>query len=129
MKSIFFGLSLVSAATAQIVNGVSSIPVTSVASVPAATPVPSSAAATPASGSASAPAAVTPAPGSQLSHSGAPAPAPPAQYTAPPAPGQDFYQYMPYNNWNSGGYKQLQCGYGYQKQADGLCVPFSWVSD
>lgn len=90
----------------------------------------------PASGAASAPSssapaatpappAVTPAPSVQLNQGAAP----PAQYTAPPAPGQDFYQYMPYDSWSGGGYKQLQCGYGYQKQADGLCVPYAWVSD
>lgn len=111
MKSIFNGLFLASAAAAQIVNGLSSVPATTGASSPAqpaATPTTSTAAAS------SAPA---------QPNSGAA-----AQYTVPPAPGQDFYQYMPYNNMTSGGYKQLQCGYGYQKQADGSCVPFSWVS-
>jgi hypothetical protein len=110
MKSIFIGLSLISAATAQIVNGLSSVPVTAVAS-------------------ASAQSAATPAP----SASATPPPTQPssgvaAQYTAPPAPGQDFYSYMPYSSMSSGGYSQLQCGYGYQKQGDGSCTQLSWVS-
>ncbi len=145
MKSILLGLSLVSAAAAQIVNGVSSVPVPAASapasgaaspgpssgaasSVPAATPVPPVAAATPVGAPPSAPAVVTPAPVPGPQYGGAPPP--PSQYTAPPAPGQDFYQYMPYDSWNGGGYKQLQCGYGYQKQGDsGLCVPYEWVSD
>jgi hypothetical protein len=119
MKSIFIGLSLIGAATAQIVNGLSSVPATAAASSPAQS------SATP---SASAQSAATPAP----SASATPPPTQPssgvaAQYTAPPAPGQDFYSYMPYSSMTSGGYSQLQCGYGYQKQGDGSCVPQSWV--
>lgn len=110
MKSIFIGLSFISAATAQIVNGLSSVPVTTAASASAqsaATPAPSS--------------APTPPP-TQPSSGVA------AQYTTPPAQGEDFYSYMPYSSMTSGGYSQLQCGYGYQKQGDGSCVPLSWVS-
>jgi len=115
MKSVFLGLSLVSAVAAQVVVGYSSVPVTS--SAPAATPAPYSAVT---SVYGSAPAAVA------TDNANA---APPSQYTAPPAPGQDFYQYMPYNSWSNGGYKQLQCGYGYQKQSDGTCGALAWVSD
>jgi hypothetical protein len=112
MRSNFIGLSLAVAATAQIVNGLSSVPITT-------------------GTSSSAQYAVTPTPSAMTASS---VPAQPsggaaaAQYTAPPAPGQDFYQYMSYNSMTSGGYKQLQCGYGYQKQADGTCAPLSWVS-
>ena len=112
MKSVLLGLSLVSAAAAQVVVGYSSVPVTS--SAPAATPTPYSSV----YGSASA----------TVTADNANA-APPSRHTAPPAPGQDFYQYMPYNSWSNGGYKQLQCGYGYQKQSDGTCGALAWVSD
>ena len=125
MKSVFLGLSLISAAAAQVVVGYSSVLVTSAAgsgdtsSAPATTPAPYPAV-TLANGYTSTPAAATP----DNAYA-----APPSQYTAPPAPGQDFYQYMPYNSWSNGGYKQLQCGYGYQKQSDGTCTALQWVSD
>lgn len=50
--------------------------------------------------------------------------APPSAPTQPPA---DFYQEMPYAAYQSGGYRSLDCGYGYSKQADGSCAALSWV--
>src|ERR1700678_740144 len=50
--------------------------------------------------------------------------APPAAPTAAPT---DFYQYMPYSSFQSGGYQSLDCGYGYSKQDDGSCSSDSWV--
>ena len=54
------------------------------------------------------------------------APTPTANPTATPAP-SNFYNVMPYAAYQSGGYKSLQCGYGYSKQSDGSCSPESWV--
>jgi hypothetical protein len=120
MKSIIFGLSLVSFTTAQIVNGLSSVPATGASSVPAATSAPA-VTPTPAVAAVTSAPAVTPAP--SLNN----AQAAPPQYTQPP-PGSDFYQYMSYDSWKAGGYKQLQCGYGYQKAYDGSCQPYSWYT-
>lgn len=86
MKSIFFGLSLAGAATAQIVNGLKMITLT-----PSATQAPAS------------------------------------TTEAPQATSTNFYERMPYSAYQSGGYKELPCGYGYVKQADGSCQPESWV--
>ena len=36
---------------------------------------------------------------------------------------------MPYESFKSGGYKSLDCGYGYQKMGDGSCKPYSWYQD
>lgn len=115
MKSIIFGFSLVSAAVAQIsVIGVSMVP---------ANPTPA------ASGSSSdfnsqSPAA-TPAPTSANGASGSAAPS--IQTAAPQASANDFYEVMPYSSYMSGGYKSLDCGYGYSKGSDGSCNKESWV--
>jgi len=122
MKSVFLGLSLVSAAAAQVVVGYSSVPVTSSADTGITSPPAATTAPYPAVTSVYEPATAA------VTADNANA-APPSQYTTPPAPGQDFYQYMPYNSWSNGGYKQLQCGYGYQKQSDGTCGALAWVSD
>jgi|SRR6266576_2639069 len=50
-------------------------------------------------------------------------PSPTADSQAP----NNFYQSMPYSAYQNGGYKSLQCGYGYAKQSDGSCSPESWV--
>jgi len=50
--------------------------------------------------------------------------APPSQVTQAPS---DFYQQMPYDAFQSGGYKSLECGYGYYKGSDGSCMTESWV--
>lgn len=49
--------------------------------------------------------------------------APPAQYTPPPQTAE-----MPYSAFMAGGYKSMDCGYGYQKGSDGSCTSTqSWV--
>jgi hypothetical protein len=49
--------------------------------------------------------------------------APPAQYTPPP-----MSEAMPYSSFMSGGYKSMDCGYGYTKGSDGSCMSTeSWV--
>ena len=35
---------------------------------------------------------------------------------------------MPYSSFMSGGYKSMNCGYGYTKGSDGSCQQMSWVS-
>lgn len=102
MKSIIFGLTLVSAAVAQIVNGVSTVE----APGPSATPPP---------------------PSDASAQGYAPPVAPPSEPTAAPSSNGDFYQQMPYESYKNGGYKSLDCGYGYQKSSDGHCQPESWV--
>lgn len=100
MISIIFGLSLASAAAAQLVNGVSMVSGYS-------------AAATPASGS-----------------SGYGYQAPASQQTQAPSSSDSsngFYATMPYSSYMSGGYKSLSCGYGYSKSSDGSCQAESWV--
>jgi len=98
MKSIVFGLSLVSAAVAQIsVVGMSMVPVGNGAAAAA------EATSTTAYGVA-------------------------APSTVTPAPTAGVYDKMPYAAYQAGGYKSLDCGYGYSKQSDGSCKPLSWVS-
>ena len=53
--------------------------------------------------------------------------APASQYTQPPAT-DGGYSAMPYSSFMSGGYKSMNCGYGYTKGSDGSCNPLSWVS-
>jgi len=49
--------------------------------------------------------------------------APPAQYTPPPQTVA-----MPYESFMNGGYKSMDCGYGYKKGYDGNCMQKeSWV--
>jgi len=109
MKSFVFGLSLVSAAAAQIsVVGMSMVP-------------------------ASSSAASESNPGSSMSMptptgSGGGGYAAPSQQTAPPSSSVNFYTVMPYSSYQAGGYKSLDCGYGYKKQSDGSCGKESWVS-
>lgn len=101
MKSIILGLSLVGVAVATQVPGV---PLTAPPSLPTDVPV------------------LT-----DTAHLVAPTPAP-----APPhvgdAPVVDFYQEMPYSAYQNGGYKSLECGYGYEKQDDGQCAPIGWYT-
>ncbi len=48
---------------------------------------------------------------------------PPAQYTPPPQTHD-----MPYSSFMAGGYKSMDCGYGYQKGYDGSCTSTqNWV--
>jgi len=113
MKSIIFGLSLVSAAVAQVsVLGMSMVPIDASGS-PAASSSGASVTPTP-----------TPTDGGNGGGYGGAAPSVP---TTAPSVGEDFYSYMPYSSYQSGGYKTLNCGYGYSKQSDGSCHRESWV--
>ena len=134
MKSIIFGLSLISAAAAQVVNGVSMVPAQTASGSASASAVSSDSSAPSASGSSgsSAPSASSAAPSNaDNSNSGggySQYQAPPSQYTQPPSSSSaDFYQQMPYSSYQNGGYKSLSCGYGYTKDSDGSCKPESWV--
>ena len=54
--------------------------------------------------------------------------APPSEYTTPPSSSSyDIYSMMPYSSMTEGGYKSLDCGYGYSKAYDGSCQSMSWV--
>ena len=53
--------------------------------------------------------------------------APASTYTQPPAT-DGGYSDMPYSSFMSGGYKSMNCGYGYSKGSDGSCKAMSWVS-
>ena len=127
MKSFVFGLSLASAAAAQIVVGMSMVPADNSAasesnsglsmSMPTAT-------GSGGYGGYAAPSQQT-APPSNSMYGGY---APPSQQTAPPSSSVDFYSIMPYSSYQAGGYKSLDCGYGYKKQSDGSCGQESWVS-
>lgn len=122
MKFILFGLTLASVASAQIqVNGISMVPA-SMASAMSAAPMASEAAM-----SSAAPSVMT---SSMMAASSSAAPyqassAPPAMYTAPPAYSPP--PPMPYESFMGGGYKSMDCGYGYQKGSDGSCQQMSWV--
>lgn len=110
MKSIILGLSLASAAAAQYVNGVSMVPYPTAASYD----------------SSSAPSYDGSSYDSSSSVSAAP-----SVYTPPPvasSSSSNFYDSMPYSSYQSGGYKSLDCGYGYKKSSDGSCQAESWVS-
>jgi hypothetical protein len=111
MKSIFFGLSLVSVATAQVVNGISMV--TASGPSPTTPPSPSNSGSSSTVPSSTANSAVST--------------APPSQYTPAPSSSTSIYQTMPYESYMNGGYKSLACGYGYTKSADGHCQPESWV--
>ena len=100
MNSVVIALSLAGAAAAQIVAGpVSMVPASEVYGTAAPTAVDNS---------------------NQYS-------APASQYTQPPAT-DGGYSDMPYSSFMSGGYKSMNCGYGYSKQSDGSCKAMSWVS-
>ena len=55
----------------------------------------------------------------------------PSVYTPPPsaAPSSEssnaYTSAMPYSSFMSGGYKSLNCGYGYSKDSNGACQPES----
>lgn len=111
MKSIIFGLSLVGAVVAQYASDASVY-----------------------DGGASASATDSATDSASGSYPVAPTPAPTTLYigsyvppSAPTPTPTDFYQYMPYSAYQSGGYKSLECGYGYSKQDDGSCSQDSWV--
>lgn len=76
--------------------------------------------------STSAQATYAPAPYSPPASSSATYAPEPAATTA--APTGTFYDKMPMESYKSGGYKELECGYGHVKQEDGTCKPAGWVS-
>jgi hypothetical protein len=91
-------------------------------------------------GAVSAQAVAIPMPGYAASGSAAPTAtggsAPPSAYTPPPSAPQytppPYYETataMPYSSFMGGGYKSMDCGYGYQKGSDGSCQKMSWVCD
>jgi hypothetical protein len=146
MKSIIAGLSLIGAVAGQIAGTVSQVPasVAATESVDSAASVPSAGASVSASFSAPTDSAVsvssfaTDAASSSVeavSSPPAPIPTPAPAGPSPPSgssgPSSDqfggFYDIMPYQSYQSGGYKSLECGYGYSKQNDGSCQPESWV--
>lgn len=133
MNSLIIGVTLASAAAAQIVNGASMIPASMAYSA-----APSAAAggynaggsgyAAPSDGYAPPPPAASSADASSSgyappSYSGSVSvtSAPPSQYTPPPD--------MSYSSFMAGGYKSMSCGYGYSKASDGSCQSESWVSE
>lgn len=50
-----------------------------------------------------------------------------SQATPPPSTDGGL-SYMPYQSFKDGGYKSMDCGYGYSKSSDGSCKSMSWVS-
>jgi hypothetical protein len=111
MKYLFAGLAFAAVAAAQ---------------DPGASPYGAQPAATPAAAY-SAPPAVTSAP---AAYSPPPYDGSQQQGYQPPAPEQQGSHYtdvMPYQSMVSGGYKSLDCGYGWKKGGDGSCQQEPWV--
>ena len=101
MQSVILALSFAAAAAAQVVNGgISYVPVEPTAAV--------------------------------ASSSGSDYAAPTAAAHTTAAPSEpspsSIYDAMPYEAYKDGGYKDLDCGYGYKKGEDGKCAAESWVS-
>ena len=142
MNALLFGLSLASAASAQMAVAVNGFNMVSYAGgapsyAPQATPY-----SPPAGGYQPAPVPYAPPPASSATAStsnmyGYNAPpaqsnmasssAPPSYYTPPPAPPAQ-YTTMPYSSFMYGGYSSMDCGYGFTKAADGSCQQQQWVS-
>lgn len=99
----FFGISLATAAAAQVVNGPSMVPVDNMAGMMAPQPTPADM-------------------GMPTSMTDMAMPTPPPNPT-------DYLQYMPYPSFQGGGYKSMDCGYGWSKQGDGSCKQDSWYTD
>ena len=150
MKLLLFGLSLAGVASAQIqVNGFSMVPASQASMMPAATAMSpaasatSSAAASSSSSTSMAASSATPQNNSGCSNGQCGGSnnqygggynqygggyAPPSTYTpapamySPPATTQ-----MSYESFKNGGYKSMDCGYGWQKANDGSCQQQTWV--
>ncbi|KAF8323684.1 hypothetical protein DL93DRAFT_2092401 [Clavulina sp. PMI_390] len=115
-KYLVAGLAIASAAHAQLVLGASSVPADSTTATPGSTVSSSSPAATSTS---------SPSTTDTSSPSSTPAPGP----TSMPAyPSYEYTSAMPYSVMTGGGYKSLDCGYGYVKDSSGNCKPESWYS-
>jgi hypothetical protein len=149
MLSIAFGLTLATYASAQVV---SMIPNPNLAAASGSGSAPPAAAASASSPTSAPPAAMTssgsdysgysasPSPNQYNQYGGSSSPAynqyggssssaynqytsAPPQYTPPPQS-----EAMPYESFMSGGYKSMDCGYGYTKGSDGSCMSTeSWV--
>lgn len=117
MTSLLIGLSLAASAAAQIVNGFSMVPVLVAAGAPSseAAVVPSN---TDYLGSSAPP---------QYTGEPTPVSVKPSLITPTPTPTQNIYEQLPYSSFVDGGYKSLDCGYGYTKAADGSCQALPWV--
>ncbi len=116
MNSVIVALTLAGAAAAQIVAG----PVTMVPS--------SQIYATASAGDNHVAASSSSAPyGGATTQASSSSSAAASYYTQPPAT-DGGYSDMPYSSFMSGGYKSMNCGYGYSKGSDGSCNPMSWVS-
>lgn len=152
MNAIFLGLTLASAASAQIaVNGFNMVsypsgaptmapqaapyapPSNGYASQPAYAAPSASAAASSSNGYGYGYAAASssngygyaaPAASSMAAASSSMMSAPPSSYTPPP---QAQYTTMAYSSFQGGGYKSMDCGYGFTKAADGSCQQQQWV--
>ena len=120
MKAILVGLSVASAAAAQLVNGYSMVTLTSSSSAATSSAASYASSSTGYYGSSAPPEYTQDASSSYA--------VPPSQYTSPPSSSMDIYQMMPYSSMTEGGYSSLDCGYGYSKSSDGSCQSMSWVS-
>ena len=118
MKSIFFGLTLASAALAQQVLGVTSVTY----SPPASEPSPEAVA--PAAESSDGGYYGSSAPAQATDYASATYAASSSEMTAAPT----YTEAMPYASMTAGGYSSMGCGYGYAKASDGSCQQQSWVS-
>lgn len=136
MQSIALLLSLAGAASAQIVNGVSMVPISAASttaaydssSAAATAAYDSSAASSSANGyygSASSSAQAYSAAATGYSAASTTSAAPASYTTPPPSTSTD----MSYSSFMSGGYSSMNCGYGYSKASDGSCTSMSWVRD
>jgi hypothetical protein len=140
MKSIIFGLAFISAAVAQSVNGASSVPASSEASGSASGSSSQATSTQATSSQASSSGSNNYGGGGGSSYGGSPpaytgspsSEAAPSQYTPPPPASMSAMysqQQQYYSSFMSGGYKSMDCGYGYSKDSDGGCSsPMSWVS-
>lgn len=122
MQSIALILSLAGAASAQIINGVSMVPISAASTIAAYAS--SSAAAGYDSAAASSSSSYQAYGAASTGYSASSTSAAAASYTtAPPSTSTD----MSYSSFMSGGYSSMDCGYGYSKASDGSCTSQSWV--
>lgn len=148
MISLTFGLTLATYASAQVVSmipnpdlaGASGSGSASSASASASYPMSAAAAATSSSSSDSSGYSTSPSANNQYGQYGSSS-SPYNQYGSSSTPSYNQYtsappQYtpppqseaMPYSSFMSGGYKSMDCGYGYTKGSDGSCMSTeSWV--
>ena len=123
MISLAFGLTLATYASAQVVSMIPNPNLAASGSASAASassPMSSPPAATSLSSSDSSSASASP---NQYNQYGSQYTSAPPQYTPPPQS-----EAMPYESFMNGGYKSMDCGYGYHKGSDAGCnSKESWV--